>query len=292
LCQQKPAAFGPKLRKLVDRILEAAPHQGPVLLLGERSTGRQALADLLHRRGRDGNPFQAPRMAQVKATGWPVWLARAEGGTLYLGDLGELHDPAGLVTALAELEAGQPSDPRLPTTVRLVASSQADVDELVEEQRLPLGIAELFAGATIAVPPLRELGSELPSLVDRVLPEVCRHVGRPVPKLAPNTLEVMAAYPWPGNFTELTACLAGLALTAGDGPVEPWALPVAVRLGRAGVGRKDAGSLAEAVEAVERAAIASALRAAGGKKLHAARALRISRPTLDKKIAQYGLRVG
>ncbi len=291
LWELKPATFGPALRKLFDRVLEAAPHQGPVLILGERSTGRQALAHLLHQRGRDGDPFHAPRANQVKVTGWPAWLARAEGGTLYLGDLAELYDPPGLVAALAALEAGQPSDPRLPATVRLVASSRIDVDDLVEEARLPLEIAELFAGGAIQAPPLRDLSADMPTLVDRLLPEVCRHVGRPQPRLSPGTLEAMAAYPWPGNLAELTACLAGLALAAGPGPVEPWLLPVAVRLGRPAAGAATAGSLAEAVEAVERAAIASALREAGGKKLHAARVLRISRPTLDKKIAQYGLRV-
>jgi transcriptional regulator with PAS, ATPase and Fis domain len=56
-------------------------------------------------------------------------------------------------------------------------------------------------------------------------------------------------------------------------------------------GSTSSGSLGELVEQVERAAIASALRAAGFKKLHAAKALQISRPTLDKKIVQYGLKL-
>ncbi|MHB8417515.1 MAG: FHA domain-containing protein [Myxococcales bacterium] len=289
--RQKSASFGPVLRKLVDRIVDAAPHQGPILLRGERSTGRQAFAYLLHLRGRDGNPFQTPRAVQVKETGWPLWLSRTEGGTLYLGDVAELHDPEGLVAALSQQETGLPSDPRLPAAVRLVASSQVDLDELVEDQRLPLDLAERFLGATIEVPRLRDLRLDLPSIIERTLPEVCRHVGRPVPQLAAETVELMQAYPWPGNYAELTACLAGLALAAGEGPVEPWALPVSVRLGKP-TGPAPGGSLAEAVEAVERAAIVSALRAAGWRKLHAARALHISRPTLDKKIAQYGLRLG
>jgi transcriptional regulator with PAS, ATPase and Fis domain len=64
-----------------------------------------------------------------------------------------------------------------------------------------------------------------------------------------------------------------------------------VRLGGRGPGGTPTGSLGELVEQVERAAIASALRSAGYKKLHAAKALQISRPTLDKKIVQYGLKL-
>jgi DNA-binding NtrC family response regulator len=283
--------FGPGLRKLFDRLVEAAPHQGPVLILGERSSGRLTGAFLLHREGRAGNPFVTPRNAQVAATGWAFWLARAEGGTLYLGDLAVIHDPAGLLAALGELEGNAPQDPRLPSPVRLVASSAVDLDELVEDQRLPLALAERFAGSVIRALPLRELRTDLPGLIDRIFPEVARHVGRPVPQLSGEVMELMQAYAWPGNFAELSACLASLALSAGDLPVDAPSLPTAVRVGARPPGTVQSGSLGDLLEQVERAAIASALRAAGFKKLHAAKALQISRPTLDKKIAQYGLKL-
>jgi transcriptional regulator with PAS, ATPase and Fis domain len=74
-------------------------------------------------------------------------------------------------------------------------------------------------------------------------------------------------------------------------PVDAPSLPTAVRVGARPPGTVQSGSLGDLLEQVERAAIASALRAAGFKKLHAAKALQISRPTLDKKIAQYGLKL-
>ncbi len=291
LWDERPMAFGPGLRKVFDRIVEAAPHQGPVLILGERSTGRLTGAYLLHQKGRAGNPFVAPRRAQVEATGWGFWLARAEGGTLYLGDLSIVHDPEGLLAALSTLEGNAPQDPRLPAQVRLVASSPVDLDDLVEDERLPLALAERFAGSVIRALPLRELRSDLPGLIDRLFPEVARHLGRPVPVLSKEVLELMQAYSWPGNFAELSACLASLALGAGDLPVDAPSLPTAVRVGSHPKDTVPSGSLGELLEQVERAAIASALRAAGFKKLHAAKTLQISRPTLDKKIVQYGLKL-
>jgi hypothetical protein len=292
LWDERPSAFGPVLRKLFDRVVEAAPHQSPVLFLGEGATGRRTSAFLLHAKGRAGNPFAAPRSAQVAATGWAQWLARAEGGTLYLGDLASLHDPKGLTAALAELEGNAPQDPRLPAPVRLVAGSQVDLEDLVEEGRLPLVLAERFAGSVIRTPPLRELRSDLPALIARILPEVARQVGRPVPRISAEAMELMQAYRWPGNLAELSSCLAALVLAARDMAVDAPALPTAIRLGPSAGEVGPTGSLGELVEHVERTAIASALRAAGYKKLHAAKALGISRPTLDKKIAQYGLKLG
>ena len=291
LWDERPMAFGPALRKLFDRLLEAAPHQGPVLILGERSTGRLTGAYLLHREGRVGNPFEAPRGAQVASTGWGFWLARAEGGTLYVGDLSVVHDPQGLLAALGELEGNAPQDPRLPAQVRLVASAPVELDDLVEEKRLPLALAERFAGSVIESLPLRDLRTDLPALIERMFPEAARHVGRPVPQLSHEVLQLMQAYSWPGNFAELSACLASLALAAGELPVDAPQLPTAVRVGTGAPGATSSGSLGELIEQVERAAIASALRAAGFKKLHAAKALQISRPTLDKKIVQYGLKL-
>jgi transcriptional regulator with PAS, ATPase and Fis domain len=166
-----------------------------------------------------------------------------------------------------------------------------ELDDLVEEKRLPLALAERFAGSVIKSLPLRDLRTDLPALIDRMFPEAARHVGRPVPQLSPEVLQLMQAYGWPGNFAELSACLAGLALAAGELPVDAAQLPTAVRVGTRDPGSTPGGSLGELVEQVERAAIASALRAAGFKKLHAAKALQISRPTLDKKIVQYGLKL-
>jgi transcriptional regulator with PAS, ATPase and Fis domain len=162
----------------------------------------------------------------------------------------------------------------------------------VEDKRLPLAIAERFGGSVIPAVPLRDLRADLPALVDRIFPEAARHVGRPVPQISAEAMELMQAYGWPGNFAELSSCLASLALAAGDLPVDSHSLPTAVRLGARSPRTAPTGSLAELVEQVERAAIASALRAAGYRKLHAAKALRISRPTLDKKIVQYGLKLG
>ncbi len=282
--------FGPALRRLHECILAAALQQGPVLFFGERSTGRLYLAHLLHRFGRLGNPFEAPRSWQVAQVGWRHFLDGAEGGTLYLGDLAELYEANGLLAALAEeaAERGAP-DPRLPARVRLVAAASLPLDELIRERRLPLALAERFAGGVIQTVPLRELGADLPALIEHMLPGAARRVGRPTPRLERVAMSELERYGWPGNLAELAACLSCLALAASGGTAGWEDLPIHVRAGAgATVGSRP---LADAVATLERQAISAALRAANGRKFHAARALGISRPTLDKKIARYQIRV-
>ncbi|MHB1844870.1 MAG: sigma-54-dependent Fis family transcriptional regulator [Deltaproteobacteria bacterium] len=279
------SSWSEPFRLVLDQISEAAAHQAPVLLVGEGATGRSTLARLVHQRGpRTDGPFVEVRCGGPEA--WTEAIGQAEGGTLYLRELADLREAEALEAALRSLPPAP--DPRLPVPVRLVACARSELADLVEQKRLSIWLAERLGGVSVVVPPLRERPTDVSALAIAMLPELCRAVGRPLPTLAAESLALLVKHPGPGNLVELRAVLTQVALSASGPMVEPYELPASVRAARSGPG--PGSSLGGLVSEVERVAIASALRAAGYRKIHAAKALGISRPTLDKKIAEYGLR--
>ena len=108
------------------------------------------------------------------------------------------------------------------------------------------------------------------------------------PQLTPEARRLLSDYAWPGNVRELELISERLALVRPGERINALQLPPEL---------KDEGTAAQAgllqprIARLERDAIAEALHAAGGRKMQAAEQLGISRPTLDKKIADYALSV-
>jgi DNA-binding NtrC family response regulator len=143
----------------------------------------------------------------------------------------------------------------------------------------------------IAVPPLRERRGDIPVLAEHLLRESAREMHVTAPVLAADAVARLTAYDWPGNVRELENALTralvlgrGSAVTADDlvlGNAEALAeRPVQ------GEGAVDDESLA----AIERAHIVRVLKRTGGHKRQACRALRISRPRLDRLLEKHGIR--
>ena len=131
---------------------------------------------------------------------------------------------------------------------------------------------------TVRLPGLAQCREHLPSLVQEVLAE------RPDPesatRFAPAVWDRLMSWPWPGNVAELHHTVVLLARRAEGGIVEMDDLPNELR-----TPRRELGML----ESAEREAVADALRAAGGNRAHAARALGIGRNTLYRKMREFGI---
>ena len=106
--------------------------------------------------------------------------------------------------------------------------------------------------------------------------------------LCPDARRLLVDYDWPHNVRELELLGERLALVHAGSQIHSLNLPPEIQAGSASSAPL---TLQERVSKLERDAIAEALRTAGGKKIVAARMLGISRPTLDKKIEDYGLTV-
>ncbi|KOV60603.1 regulator [Streptomyces sp. MMG1121] len=248
-------------RYAVGRALELAGSGQPLLLSGERGTGKTALARQLPA-GRAARVFDAaedPRLDRMHAEmtrGQPVLLRHAE----------RLTQPG--VAALNSLLDTQPDAPLLVTYTPGAPPGPC-------LQRL----LDTLAARSVALPALRERPQDIRELLQELAP-------RPAPGRTPLTwtldaLRALEQYPWPGNVTELSHVVRTLAQHRRvSGPVRRAELPDQVR-------EAPAARLLSPVEQAERTTILEALHRHGGNKARTAAALGIGRATLYRKLRSY-----
>ncbi|MGH9578772.1 MAG: sigma-54 interaction domain-containing protein, partial [Terriglobales bacterium] len=216
-------------------------------------------------------------------------LASADGGTIFLDEIGELPVDlqARLLRALQEKEIRPVgSTRRVPIDVRILAATNCDLETAVEQGKFRKDLYFRLNVFKLRIPPLRERRQDIPVLADHFLERLARSTGS-VKTLSDDALESLMAYHWPGNVRELENLIErAWALSAGpvlgaadfDGTLHATRAPQA-----------DAGAnhgvvpLAE----LEMQAIFTALCQVGGNKLLAARLLGIGKTTLYRKLREY-----
>jgi transcriptional regulator with AAA-type ATPase domain len=200
-------------------------------------------------------------------------LQLAEGGSLHLGALERL-EPETRERWLRQIRGTASASVRYVASALPGSPSQIAFAELAEQ---------------VEVAPLRRRKPDLSLLVRQSLEIRSHDLDRAMPTVSLSAMKAIREYSWPGNLDELRACLEWASLACPPvAEIQLWDLPPEVR-GGAALGRST--RLSEMVSAVERAAVVEALGQNGNKKIHAALALGISRPTLDKKIAEYKIKL-
>jgi DNA-binding NtrC family response regulator len=128
-----------------------------------------------------------------------------------------------------------------------------------------------------------------PKLADTFPSPFAAQLGRDIPQLLPETVEVLRVYPWPGNVRELQNAIEH-SLVLCDGPVlGPQCLPREVQMPELAATVPGSASAPQTLEEVEKQALMEALRRAHGNKKRAAEILGIHRPTLYAKLRRFGL---
>jgi len=300
----------PAIEKLFRIIEKAAQSTHPVLILGESGTGKELVARCIHFSGASrAKPFIVldcgsllPGAMENELFGYVKGafpgarrsqdglLTMAEGGTVFLDEVGELpiNLQAKLLRAIQEHEI-QPvgSTKRIPTNVRILAATNRDLEQAVGEGRLRRDLYFRLNVLTLRIPPLRERKQDIPLLAEYILDRLARAGGRLHP-LSEEASKAMLAYEWPGNVRELESCLErACAMTSG--PVLQLAdLPTGVQDAlRGGSHGLPNGIRIEPLANLERKAILSAIDQLNGDKLLAARLLGIGKTTLYRKLKAY-----
>ena len=230
------------MERVRERVAQAAPTDAPVLITGESGTGKELVAEELHRQSaRASSPLRRLRCATAgeaelesalaggspfgrrpsggSPSGDPLSGGRRAGGTLLLDEVGLLSDAAQALLASRLDEAAE-----RPPDLRVVATSNADLEQLVDAGRLRADLFWRLNVVAIELPPLREHREDLPELCCHFLAwsrDLRASAGAAPPGMpTPEALELMSSYSWPGNVRELRNVLERAVIVAGDRPLD------------------------------------------------------------------------
>src|SRR5438067_2329217 len=228
----------PEMEKLYRIIAKAAQSTHPVLILGESGTGKEMVARSIHFSGpfRD-KPFipvdcgsLVPTLIESELFGYVKGaftgavqsrdglLAIAEGGTVFLDEVGELPVDlqAKLLRAIQEKEIRPVgSTRRIAINVRILAATNRDLEQAVAQGTFRRDLYFRLNVLSLRIPPLRERRQDIPLLAGHILERLSQTSGRTL-ELSDDAMKALLAYDWPGNVRELENCIQRCcAMTSG-----------------------------------------------------------------------------
>lgn len=213
--------------EVLEQVSHLAPLDKPVLVIGERGTGKELIANRLHYLStRWQGPFISLNCAALNEnlldselfgheagafTGaqkrHPGRFERADGGTLFLDELATapmlVQEKLLRVIEYGELERVGGSQP-LQVNVRLVCATNADLPRMVSEGTFRADLLDRLAFDVVQLPPLRERQSDIMLMAEHFAIQMCREIGLPLfPGFTAEAKETLLHYRWPGNIREL-----------------------------------------------------------------------------------------
>lgn len=286
----------------------------PVLITGESGTGKSLIARAIHDfSDRRSQPFVLAKATDLAGVdGIAGILTKARGGSLLIDEVADFDDD-GQARLVRLLDVADDHAPRI------LATSQADLAQRVEEGRLRKDLFYRLGGVTITVPSLRERVEDIGLLADHFLARGEREIGT-ARRLTPEARNVLRVYPWPGNVRQLENVLKRLLVTSSEPDIPPNELESAIggvqaiEPARAGMVENEklsasvarhlkryfdlhngqlppAGVYDRILREIELPLIEIALDATAGNQARCADLLGINRNTLRKKITDLDIRV-
>ncbi len=302
---QDPAVL--KMKELARKVAET---DSTILIRGESGTGKDLIARAIHNYSRRlGSPFVAlncaalpeslleselfghTRGAFTGAVKEKVGLfTAADTGTLFLDEIGETS-PGIQVKLLRALEdqsitpvgATQPVN----VDVRLLAATNADLDEAVKSGRFRADLFYRLNVITIFLPPLRERLDDLPELMTHFLNRASTRLKLPKKTISPAALKLLRRYRWPGNVRELQNILERAVLLSKGTTIDPSDIPEKLHQEAPAAPVEDTSPESPTLESIEKAYIYWVLNQTDWNKSKTAEILGIDSSTLYRKINKY-----
>jgi PAS domain S-box-containing protein len=293
------------LQAVLSRVSKVAPTACSVLITGETGTGKELIARAIHRRSpRSSRAFVCMNCAAIPRdliaselfghekgafTGAAQrHLGRfelAEGGTIFLDEIGELpaETQIALLRVLQEHEFERVGGTgTIRTDVRVIAATNRDLQAAIAARTFRSDLFYRLNVFPIEIPPLRERQEDIPLLVEYFIHRYARKVGKSINGINKKSLDLLQAYPWPGNIRELQNVIErSVIVSSGDVFFvdESW---LSKESSRVQAPRSSEGELRSEREIIE-AALAASRGRVGGPSGAAAK-LGIPPTTLDSKI--------
>ncbi len=318
----------PEMEKVYRIMSKVAFSHHPVLILGESGTGKELVARSIHSNGPNAaRPFipvdcgsLVPTLIESELFGHVKGaftganrareglLAAAEGGTVFLDEIGELplDLQAKLLRALQEKEVRPVgASHAVPISARVLAATNRDLTAMVEQGKFRKDLYFRLNVVNIRIPALRERREDIAVLAAHFLEGQQRQSGR-LRVFSDDAVRLITEYDWPGNVRELEHAIER-ACALSSGPVLHMAdlptqlqdfrahrreLALAAAAGQAGDGLAAGAPAGEAIVSIadmEKHAILGTIEQLHGDKLMAAKLLGIGKTTLYRKLKEYGL---
>ena len=214
------------MESIRERIAMVAPTHASVLILGDSGTGKELVAEAIHKASKRANaPFVKVNCASIPKTLFESEFfghvkgaftgaignregrfAAADGGTLFLDEVGEIpiELQAKLLRVLQEKQYERVGEEQTrQVDVRILAATNQKLDEKVKQGEFREDLYYRLNVFPILVPPLRQRTEDIPELALHFVREICEEVNCPEPTLDDNCIQQLRSYSWPGNVREL-----------------------------------------------------------------------------------------
>ena len=293
------------IRQTVDKI---APTDATVLITGENGTGKDVLANEIHRMSdRAFKPmvcvdagaitetlFESELFGHIKGaftdahTDHIGKFEQANGGTLFLDEIGNipLHLQAKLLRALQNRCITRVGDSKdIPVDIRLICATNKDLKQMVSNGQFRQDLYYRINTVELHLPALRERSEEITPLAEIFISKFADKYRRNVTGLTQEAIKLLKEHSWSGNIRELSNCIEKAVILSENellGPAE-----IEIQQGRASESVQVSGT--ETLEETEEKAIRAAMTRFGGNLSMVAKSLEISRPTLYAKLKKYGI---
>jgi transcriptional regulator with PAS, ATPase and Fis domain len=312
-----------RIEELKKDIIRVAPLDVPVLIIGESGSGKELVAQALHRL----SSRRTRSMIMINAAALPSTLVESElfgysagaftgahqkghagkfeqanGSSLFLDEIGDmpLEVQAKLLRVLQDgsVEKLGGSKP-IKADFRLISATNRDIDAMVGRNEFRLDLYYRISPVVLRVPPLRDRREDIPLLAEEFLQNFAERHGRPRCHLGSEAVEYMQSQGWPGNVRQLKHELERAAIFNSGGTIdratlqrslegmEPSPQAAAIPALTVGAG-SDGFALKDRLQKVEDDLIQATMTRCRGNKKKVAEELGISRSYLYKKLAEIG----
>jgi len=305
-----------KIKDLLSLVRSAAATDVTILIQGETGTGKELIARAIHY----NSPRKASRFVAINCGALSETLLESElfghekgaftgataqrkgifesadGGTLFLDEIGEISSTT-QVKLLRVLQEGElqrvGGSQTIHVDVRIVAATNQNLADLVGKGRIRQDLFYRLNVFPITVPLLRERAEDIPLLVTHFIEKSKEKLHKEVSSVSPQAMALLMAFGWPGNVRELANAIQRALVIAKGESLGVDDLPPEIRgnVTATKSQQRDLKEIArESSEMIEKRTILDALSKTGGNVTRAAKALGISRATLQNKMKLYGLR--
>jgi transcriptional regulator with PAS, ATPase and Fis domain len=310
---RSPNAVGVSIafQSVMETVQIVAPRNCCVIIHGHTGTGKEMTARQIHARSQrahqvfipvdctalSGHILESQLFGHVKGAFTGAisdtlgFFRAADGGTIFLDEIGEieLDLQAKLLRVLQEsLVTPVGSTASYPIDVRVICATNRDLKQMVQQGTFRADLYFRLNVFRIELPSLRQRKEDIQLLAEHFLLKQAQLYQEPRKYLTADTLEILNGYHWPGNVRELANAMEYAYIASREQAIEPSSLPIDILEGDLLADTPEEGDFFS-FEQIQKRMVLRALKKTNGRKMAAARLLKIDHRKLSRLVEEFGL---